>query len=406
MEIFAFRGTRYHPAIGDPGRLAAPPFDQIDSKLATELRTEPHHFAQLTRPDPAAEDPHLQALETQSQWLEDGVLVEEESPALYLYETQLTTGGSRLGLCALIGLGAGDVRPHEQTVSKTVDERLDLIRKIETDLEPIFLLCNDEGTLEAELAADHDGAQWLASYRDEFGHMHSIAAIQDPDRIEDYKELLRSHTALIADGHHRHKVAGLYAEEIEAKPGTAAAAKLVVLVSLSSPHLTIDPIHRAVRSAVDLEPIRPFLQEVHPWQGQTGSGLALAVATARQPAIGIWEVSGDPQICTLDTEKILARANGSLPDLPVTLFHSLFEELGWDEKAASDGTLIYRSDPDKLYREMVTKEFEQSFWLPPMSADGFSQALTVCDLLPPKSTRFLPKLASGLVWARHNCELL
>ena len=50
------------------------------------------------------------------------------------------------------------------------------------------------------------------------------------------------------------------------------------------------------------------------------------MSSARQPAIGIWEASGGPQICTLDTEKILARASGSLPVLPVTLFHSLFEE--------------------------------------------------------------------------------
>lgn len=34
MQIFAFRGTRYHPSSGDPGNFAAPPFDQIEDPLA------------------------------------------------------------------------------------------------------------------------------------------------------------------------------------------------------------------------------------------------------------------------------------------------------------------------------------------------------------------------------------
>lgn len=406
MQIFAFQGTRYHPANGDPGRLAAPPFDQIDAELATILRAESHHFAHLTRPDPELDDPHGAAAALQRRWLEEDVLIAEDRPSLYLYETRLATGGSRLGLCGLLGLAASSVRPHERTVSKTVDERLDLVRKIRTDLEPIFLLCNDDGALDTELRIDLEGAQWLASYRDEFGHTHSIAAIQEPERIEQYQELLSGQSGLIADGHHRYEVSRLYAEERRAKPRTAPACKLVVLVSLGSPHLSIDPIHRAVRQPVNLDRFREYVRETVTWTGATGSGLALAAATARQPALGVWERGGDPVLCTLDRDRILAHSDGRLPDLPVTLFHSLFDELGWDDESASDGTIVYRSDPDKLYREMLEHEFSTSFWLPPMSAEDFSEALTVCELMPPKSTRFLPKLASGLVWARHDTKLM
>lgn len=406
MRLFAFRGTRYHPSNGDPGRLAAPPFDQIDEELAARLRREPHHFAHLTRPDPADGDPHERATETQQRWLDEKVLIEEKEPSLYLYETHLATGGTRLGLCGLLGLHGSKVRPHERTVAKTVDERLDLLREIRTDLEPIFLLCNDDGELDRELEADHEEARWLASWRDGFGHMHSIAKIDDSERIEEYKELLDGLTGLIADGHHRFEVASLYADEIGAPSGTAAACKLVVLVSLGSPYLSIDPIHRAVLEPPDLDSFRRYVTGSVRWSGQTGSGLALAVATARQPAVAVWEDSGDPLICTLDRDRILERTDGTVPELPVTLFHSLFDQLGWGEDADSDGTLIYRSDPDKLFREMVTHRFAVSFWLPPMSAEEFSHALSICDLLPPKSTRFLPKLASGLVWARHDTELL
>jgi uncharacterized protein (DUF1015 family) len=406
MKLFAFQGTRYDPEDRDPGRLAVAPFDQIGPRLAAELRQDPHSFAHLTRPDPASDDPHQLAAETQAAWLEQGIVVQDDEPSLYLYETRLVTGGTRLGLCGLIGLGASPIQPHEKTVSRIVDERLELLTATATDLEPIFLLSNDPGSLNEELEADYEDARWLASHLDGFGHLHSIAPISDPDRIERYKDVLEGQTGLIADGHHRFKVAVLHAEKKKAKAGTAAACKLVVVVSLSSPHLTIDPIHRALAEPVDLELLRPWVRGAEPWRGETGSGLALSVATARQPAVGVWKAGDDPELWTLDLEAILQRASAPTPELSVALLDVLLPELGLSEAVATDGTVSYRSDPDQLYSEMRSSRFDASFWLPPISPEQFSDALEVTDLLPPKSTRFLPKLASGLVWAQHSANLL
>ena len=44
------------------------------------------------------------------------------------------------------------------------------------------------------------------------------------------------------------------------------------------------------------------------------------------------------------------------------------------------------------------------FVLPPMSPREFSLATAEQALLPPKSTRFLPKIVSGLVWSRLREE--
>jgi uncharacterized protein (DUF1015 family) len=43
--------------------------------------------------------------------------------------------------------------------------------------------------------------------------------------------------------------------------------------------------------------------------------------------------------------------------------------------------------------------------LPPMEPAAFGEALGDGHLLPPKSTRFLPKVVSGLVWADHGSKL-
>jgi uncharacterized protein (DUF1015 family) len=45
-------------------------------------------------------------------------------------------------------------------------------------------------------------------------------------------------------------------------------------------------------------------------------------------------------------------------------------------------------------------------WLPPMEPSAFAAAIAHGDMLPPKSTRFLPKVMSGLVWGDHGTKLL
>jgi len=74
-------------------------------------------------------------------------------------------------------------------------------------------------------------------------------------------------------------------------------------------------------------------------------------------------------------------------------------------EAATNGTVIYRKDPDRLWSQVSNGELELGFWLPPMSAEGFAGAVAEGDLLPPKSTRFLPKVISGLIWADHRGAL-
>ena len=51
-------------------------------------------------------------------------------------------------------------------------------------------------------------------------------------------------------------------------------------------------------------------------------------------------------------------------------------------------------------------EVATAFWLPPMEPAEFARAVSEGDVLPPKSTRFMPKLISGLVWVGHDADLV
>ncbi|HYO12601.1 MAG TPA: DUF1015 domain-containing protein [Thermoanaerobaculia bacterium] len=409
MRLFAFEGLHYTPRAGDAGELAAPPYDQINDSLRDRFHAQsPHQFVHLTRPV-AMEggDPYQYARALHHRWLEEGRVERDPRPALYPYVIELADGGRRLGLCGLVELAdATTIRPHEHTLDKPLADRLALLEAMHVDLEPVFLLSEDGGRLDALLAEDLQGAQPVVRHRDADGNHHLLFRIDDPARIALYREALDVPSA-IADGHHRYKVAQRFAQSHGAKPGTAAAAKLAVVTSLEAPALTIDPIHRALKEPADLAKLAGVPARTGTFRGASGVEFAAAVAAAQQPALGVWVHGREPEIWRLDPTTVPDAPSPGVPQLVVELFQkTILSALGLPPEAATDGTIVYRSNPEELWRQVASGELGTGFWLPPMQPAAFAAAIAGGEMLPPKSTRFLPKVMSGLVWADHESKVL
>ena len=420
MRIYAFEGITYAPsAASDRGALAAPPYDQIDGRRAEELHERhPHHFTWLTRPvEGESGDIYREATRLHRAWLDGGVLRRDPGPALYPYSIELPDGGRRLGVTAMVGLEppeTGIVRPHEGTLAKPLADRLALLEAMEVDLEPVLLLSEDGGALDTLLAEDVAGEQPLVTHTDEAGNRHRVFRLGDRERIGRYRECLGPVPAAIADGHHRYKVGLRYARERgllddgEASgPPPAAAPKLAVVTSLRSPALEIQPIHRALAEDPGFTGPSEVAPSRRPAEVAGGGELAAAVAAAPQPALGVLLRGGGPEIWRLDPA---TGAAAGVPDgareLPVALLHgALLPALGVPEEAATDGTVAYRSDPDALWEMVRTGEAAVGIWLPPMEPGAFAAAIAGGRMLPPKSTRFVPKVVSGTVWADHGAAL-
>lgn len=401
MRLYAFEGLHYTPRAGDAGDLAAPPYDQINDSLRDRFHAQsPHQFVHLTRPI-AMEggDPYQYAKALHHRWLEEGMIERDPRPALYPYVIELADGGRRLGVCGLVELAdAKTIRPHEHTLDKPLADRLALLEAMHVDLEPVFLLSEDGGRLDALLAEDLHGVQPLVRHRDADGHHHLLFRIDDPARIALYREALDVPSA-IADGHHRYKVAQRFAQSHGAKPGTAAAAKLAVVTSLDAPALTIDPIHRALKGPADPAKLAGVPARKETFRGASGVEFAAAVAAAPQPALGVWVHGREPEVWQLESP--------GAPRLAVELFQdTVTSALGLPSEAATDGTIVYRANPEELWRQVASGDLGTGFWLPPMQPAAFAAAIAGGAMLPPKSTRFLPKVMSGLVWADHASQVL
>jgi uncharacterized protein (DUF1015 family) len=411
MRLYAFQGTRYADAPADIDALIAPPYDQIDDKLRAELQgRSPHQFTWLIKPVPGeAGDPYQEAARLHAEWLASGILVRDEAASLYPYTIELAQGGTRLGLCCLAGVeepSTGVIRPHEETLDKPLADRVALLGATRIDLEPVFFLSEDGGELDRLLLEDTVGQAPIALHNDPEGHRHLVYKVSDPARIALYRALLAPLSVAIADGHHRYKTGLRYAQRIGAEPGTAAAAKLTVVTSISSPGLTIDPIHRALAQPIDLERAAAAAVERTPITATTGAEVAAAVAAAPQPAIAVWARGQAPEIWRLDASHAPEHLAPAARNLAVVLLHTGFlAALGFAPETATDGTVIYRSNPEKLAAELASGDLAVGLLLPPMQPEEFAAAIAHGDMLPPKSTRFLPKVFAGLVWASHDAEL-
>ena len=154
-DIRPFRGVRFHSVrFGqDVSRLVCPPFDVISPQLQSQLyEQDPHNMIrlELTRKDSAeGGDRYAQAAADYAAWLAEGVLAQDDTPALYLYQCRFSVADvpqERHGLIAALHLEPWErriVRPHERVLPGAIEDRIQLMRACRANFSPIWGLYRD-----------------------------------------------------------------------------------------------------------------------------------------------------------------------------------------------------------------------------------------------------------------------
>src|SRR4051794_34707272 len=263
-DIRPFRGVRYDMAqVGALSDVVAPPYDVIDPALQDRLyQASPYNIIrlELNREEPG-DDPatsrYARAARFLKEWLRDGVLREDNAPALYLYHQTFDVEGrtyTRRGFLARVGLepfGRGKIYPHEQTLSGPKADRLALFQATRYNLSPIFGLYPDPdasvlGAVEAGL---RDRTPLEAT--DHLGVRNQLWVVDDPVTINVVQGLMGPRPIFIADGPHRYETGLAFREERAAAgllkgPDDPAGSCMMMLVGMSDPGLRILPTHRLV----------------------------------------------------------------------------------------------------------------------------------------------------------------
>ncbi len=163
-DVQPLRTLRYDlGAVGALEDVIAPPYDVIDDALRAELAARsPFNVVEIDLPRPAeGRDPYLHAADTFQAWRQEGVLVQEREPALWVLQQEYTApdGSERIrqGFFARVRVedyGPGRIRPHERTHPGPKEDRLRLTRATRANLSPIFSLFPDPEEVGARLIAE------------------------------------------------------------------------------------------------------------------------------------------------------------------------------------------------------------------------------------------------------------
>lgn len=428
MHIAALRALRYNPdKISFIGRVVAPPYDMIEPDAAEELqRQDPHNVIHLILgkggPElrPLAE--YQRAAETLRLWRRQGVLVPEETFAMYPCEQAFELEGRRCvrrGVFCALQLDVsphGRALPHESTLAGPRADRLMLMRECCANLSAVFGIFPDP---------DGQGDALLGEMADEFplyefcgkdGIAHRLWKVTDTDRIRRLAAALRACPFIIADGHHRYESALLYRERSRSSQGPPGTAPedyvLAFCVSLKNPGLRALPTHRLARAAGSFDR-SAFLQSVATrfnaeqlrFSGPDGLQQAVRSRVAPENHIACHLRGQALFLLTPKEQDPLAKAFPDRPaawrQLPVTILHHMILQPEFAlpaEPQEAQERLLYTQEVERAYWNVEGGRFDAGFLLPPTDPAAVEIIARAGQKMPPKSTFFYPKVTSGLVF--------
>jgi uncharacterized protein (DUF1015 family) len=412
-DVQPLRALRYDQDRAGPLQdLVAPPYDVIDDEQREQLAARsPYNVVGIDLPR-ADGDPYVAAAERLDAWRRDGIVVRDESPALWAmtqdYRTPDGRGATRRGFLARVRIepyGAGRVRPHERTHPGPKADRLALTRATHANLSPIFALYSDPASaVWSELEPRLGEAPW-GEARDDEGTVHRVWRVDEPCAAHVAHATLAGAELLIADGHHRYETARLYADELGGEGPHRYV--LVCLVGLEDPGLEVFPTHRlvhglrpdqheALAEAIrrDFEPEEIPREQLVP--DHDDGPLALGYIDAHfQRAFRLR--LRDQAIA----DEALAAHDEAYRRLDTAVLEALLLKgaLGMTDESIShlDG-LAYARDADDALRRVLHGEADAGFFLAPAPVAQIRAVAAAGETMPPKSTYFFPKVLTGLVF--------
>jgi uncharacterized protein (DUF1015 family) len=265
-DVHPFRAFRYDRKQVSPDQVLTQPYDKITTAVQDRYyAASPYNLVRIIlgrreENDNTVNNVYSRAAAHFRDWRQKGILRQDLRPSIYVYSERWTlpSTGSELerrgfiALCRIEDYSAGVVFRHEQTLAKPKADRLDLLRATRAHFEQIFVVYEDKGQIESLLATD---AEPDISVTDEYGVVHRVWQVSDPDVITSVQKAMRDKKLIIADGHHRYETALTYRDERRASDSSASGSAPggapyefvpMTFVNVNSPGLLILPTHRVV----------------------------------------------------------------------------------------------------------------------------------------------------------------
>lgn len=256
-EILPIRPWRYNQELGKQiDSLTSPLFDVVSEKQRRALYRNPYNSIHLSVPqEPNAPERALDLIHT---WKNLGILIQDNVPGIYVYYQYFKLSGSpkeycRKGFICHIKTYDWDekvILRHENTIPKAVNDRVDLLEKMELHVNPTHGLFTDP-EFELENLMDIAIKNPIYETEDYQGVRDTLAVIHDAAVIRKFSDHIKSRTIILADGHHRYEGSLIHKQRcIQLNPkhnGTEGYNyHLMYLTNTEAGDLRILPTHRLI----------------------------------------------------------------------------------------------------------------------------------------------------------------
>jgi uncharacterized protein (DUF1015 family) len=431
-RIAPFRAHRFDPSIvGDLTPIVTQPYDKIGPALQDEYYARsPYNIARIIKSKEQIADPttnYAEAGRLFRKWLSDGIIRPDPEPGVYPYYQFFTAEGrdhTRKGFVASVALEEGQVRAHERTLAGPKADRLRLLQQIEANDELIFMLFSDAEHRAVEIMDDAIAdASPIIEVKDDFGEMHRVWRIAQPEICSELTDLLADRELLIADGHHRFETALNFKRQCAERGWKPVgvetfAHRMMALFPMEDPGLVILPTHRLIHSVKDFDGPR-LVEDLAQWFRvealSAHEELFTRMDNAREDHVFGLRAIGTKDACYLLRLKDLRIMNQMAPAslsqesraLDVVILHTLILDklLGIDAKALEAETnCLYGRDRDKALDRVGDGTVQAAFLVNPTRVEQVRTVAQQGERMPQKSTDFYPKLLTGLLMMKMEIE--
>lgn len=423
--IKAYKGLRFNcEKAGKIDELVCPPYDIInDEQRESYIHTNPYNIIRLELP--TGNNRYIQASEILEKWFSEGILIKEDKPAIYIYEEEFTAYGERKSIKGIIcrvkieEFSKGIILPHEFTLSKAKEDRLNLMKATNCNFSQIYSLYMDGGKNTIGKIDALSSGKADIQLTDSEGVTHKMWIVTNEKAISEICEDFIDRKLYIADGHHRYETALNYRnyqrENGDAVEGDACDYQMMMLVDMEHPGLVVFPTHRLVRNLADfdaekaLESCQKYFDITEYSDISTIENNLMELYRQGKKAFAFYSGNKGYHLLVLKDmdiiKNLLPSASKATQELDVTILHTLILEkvFGIDpENMAKQINLTYTKILDEAISSVDSGKSQCAFILNPTRVSEIRDVASNGEKMPQKSTYFYPKMITGLVMNQLN----
>ena len=413
VDVRPFKAITYTKKAGDTPDLITQPYDKIDPAMQKEYyEKSTYNYCRLILP--TEQNKYQVANERIQQWLQQGVMAKESQPAIFITRQQFSLDGKKLertGLIAALRLypySENMVFPHEGTYKAPKADRLNMLRTVQKDLEPVFLIYSDPQKATIAVMQEIAETKPIVQVTDSLGVKHTVWKVTDPAKIKQLQAVLATKKMVIVDGHHRYESALAYRDEMRSKGNwsedSAFNFHMSIIVPVEDEGLVVLPTHRLLkdcRLTFELLEAFKFFFDVFEIAPTVEAIESFLEAHIHEHAFCMYD--GKAYGLTLKHDKVVydfvnANVSKETKIFDVVILRDIvFKFILKTGELNMDENILYVRWAKAAIEKVDHGEASIAFLLNSVSAKTVAEIAQQHELLPEKSTDFYPKMASGLV---------